>query len=78
MKLSGPQRKMLERFGAGDEVWATSGRDPSAFWHSKMESAHFSTVYALQDRKLIQTYQHDYSGRKWRITEAGRFALGQK
>lgn len=77
VKLSAAQRKMLERFSEGDEVWATSGREPSAFWHSKMESAHFSTVYALQDRKLIYAYEHDYSGRKWRITDSGRKALAE-
>jgi hypothetical protein len=76
-KLTEAQRRVLERMASGDEVWTISGRNSHTFWYNALRdrSPSFPTIHKLQKSRLIEDYQRDFTGGKYRITPAGRAAL---
>lgn len=76
-KLTKAQISVLDRMRAGDEVWTTSGRKPSAFWHSNLidKPPGWSTLHVLERRGLIRNYAPDFTGRKYAVTLTGLEAL---
>ena len=79
VKLSKAQLAVLERMATGDEVWTTSGRAPSAFWHGDLTAKQpaWATLHALRREELIEDTEDEalrWRGAKYRITETGRAA----
>jgi hypothetical protein len=78
-KLSEHQMAVLKRFLRGDEIWTLSGVNASCFWkNSSGRSPGTATVEALRCRGLIKDYERDHTGRKYRITDAGRQLVSSK
>lgn len=84
MKLTEAQRRHLAEMAVGHEAWTISGRTAAAFWFSdprttagyvKDRNPNMATLHVLERAKLIENYQSDYTGGKYRITPAGRSIL---
>lgn len=78
MKLTKPQRLVLERLEDGDEAWTLTGRNAHCFWLNNFNdrSPGFPTLAALARHGFIASYETERGmGHKYRITEAGRTAL---
>lgn len=80
MALSEAQRRVLHEMSNGREVWTVSGRDPHAFWRDSIAAVgpRITTVHTLERLGLVENYQRDLTGGKYRITPAGCAALGEK
>lgn len=80
MKISESRRSILERMAAGEEIWTLSGLNPHAFWHHSISdrSPRIDTVDALASAGLIDAYENEWRGSKYRISPAGLRILGQQ
>lgn len=78
MKLSESRRKILERMSGGDEIWTLSGINPSAFWHhSASDRSPRLDTDALCNAGLIERYEREWRGSKYRISTAGHAAMAE-
>lgn len=80
VKLSKAQIAVLERMATGDEVWTTTGRSPSVFWHADLHASRpsRSTILALARSGMVLNTERDelkWRGSKYQITSKGRAAL---
>lgn len=76
MRLSKAQVATLKRMAPGNQIWSVSGINPSAFWHGDASSrVRFDTIHALHRRELIENFESDYTGSKYRISKHGLAAL---
>jgi hypothetical protein len=76
-RLSEAQRRVLSRMANGEEVWTTGGGNSHAFWHNNLRdrAPSSATLFVLQKNGWIANYYEPLSGKKYRITPAGRAAL---
>ncbi len=73
--VSKAQRKILERLGEGEVVILIIGRDTHMFWSahiSDWKNPRTDSIFSLVDKRYIESYNSDWRGRDYRITQKGR------
>lgn len=77
MKLGKVQIRYLRRFAAGELVHYIAGLHPHAFWRNSpgLESCNVQRIFSLEERGLIESFNADWRGCRYRISSAGHAAL---
>lgn len=75
VKLTTPQRAMLQELAEGRAIFTVSGPRPVAFFGGTMRTANWNTLEACRVRGWIAAAYEEVSGPTYRITDAGRAAL---